>query len=212
DSVVLRDTSGVLLADVPRIDVDFRLPTLLAKSFLFTGVRLVSPRIQLIKHRTTGRMNYEEIFRLGEGKGGGASPLIELQNLQIEDGWLWIQTPWNPDGRLRTELERDSAAAAERNRPGRRIEAGPEGLDRIRVIDQLTARFDTVRLSSPDRHPLRAVVDTLAARVSDPSVTLRDVKGAIVQGGDSLLFNVSRVQMPGTVARGGGRLDWPRDT
>src|SRR5262249_1267070 len=69
DSVVVRDTSGALLADVPRLEVGFRIAWLVANRFVFTSVVARSPRIEVTKHRS-GRINYQEIFRLGEGDGG----------------------------------------------------------------------------------------------------------------------------------------------
>ena len=215
DSVVVRDTAGQLVADVPRLEVRFALPVLLAKQLVFSSVRAVNPRIRVVKHRG-GRMNYEEVLRLGEGQGtGGPGTLIELRNLEIVNGRMEIGTPWNPDGRLRTAAQKDSALAAERAKPGRRIEPGPrlsDSLLMIRVIDQLAARFPAMRLSTPDHRPFAARIDTLAARVSDPGVRIEALAASITQGADSLLFEVDQVALPHSVMHGSGRIDWPQDT
>lgn len=214
DSVVIRDTAGAVLADVPRLEVGFRLRSLLGKSFVFSGVRMLRPTIRIVKHRG-GRMNYEEVLRLGEGPPGGPSRLLELQDLEIVEGRLEIRTPWNPDGRLRTARQKDSALAAQRGRPGRRIEPGPtpaEGLQQVRLIEDLTARIPVLTITSPDRKPLSARIDSLAARLSDPAIDLRALAGRITQGGDSLVFDLDQAALPGTMVRGTGRIDWPRDT
>lgn len=214
DSVVVRDTAGALLASLPRLEVEFSLPAFLAGRVVLNRVRAVEPRIRIVKHRG-GRMNFQEVLRLGEGTGGGPSPLIEFRNLDIIDGRLEIRTPWNPDGRLRTAAQRDSALAAERAKPGRVIEPGrtaAQGLEQVRVLEPLTARMPVVTVATPDGRPLRLRIDTLATRVSDPAVAIRAFQGTLIQGADSLVFELDRGALPGTVVSGRGRIDWPRDT
>ncbi|MBM4186992.1 MAG: hypothetical protein FJ206_06735 [Gemmatimonadetes bacterium] len=215
DSVVIRDTTGALLADIGRLEIRYRLRTLLARRFVFDSVIATGPRLEIVKHRG-GRMNYQEVLRLGEGIGGGGpSPLIRLDNLTIVDGHAIVRTPWNPDGRLRTARQRDSALVAERAKPGRIIEPGGLGSDGLmlrRTVSGLRATMPMMLLSSPDRTPFTATIDTLAAVVSDPGISVRDLTGTIVQGADSLLFTLEQVSLPRTVARGSGRLDWPADT
>jgi autotransporter translocation and assembly factor TamB len=57
EDLVVRDTAGVLLADLPRVRVGYRLPNLIAGQVVLSSVQLERPVIQLIKHRS-GRMNY----------------------------------------------------------------------------------------------------------------------------------------------------------
>ncbi|HEV8149387.1 MAG TPA: translocation/assembly module TamB domain-containing protein [Gemmatimonadales bacterium] len=210
DSVVIRDTAGVPLLSASHVEVRYRLANFLAGRVVLSGVRVTRPELQLIKHRS-GRLNFEEIFRLGEGKGG-ASPLIELHDLSVNDGRVTIRLPWNPDGRLRSARQIDSALAAERRKPGRRIDSGPEGLELIRRIDGLNAQFPLFRVSTPDRQPLTVEIAQLAARVSDPALDIRELRGTVRTKGDSLLFELEHAALPGTSGQGSGRLDWPRDT
>lgn len=215
DSVVVRDTTGALLADIGQLDLRFRLSNLLANRFVFDSVRATAPRFEVTKHRG-GRMNYQEILKLDEGpRGTGPGTLLQLEHLTIVDGQVTIRTPWNPDGRLTTTAQRDSALAAERLRPGRRVDPGAlagDGLMLVRVVEHLHGRFPTMRLSTPDHLPFATTIDSLAARVTDPGITIRDLKGRILQGGDSLIFHLDRAALPATVVRGAGRLRWPQDT
>ncbi|MEZ4586825.1 MAG: translocation/assembly module TamB domain-containing protein [Gemmatimonadales bacterium] len=216
DSVVVRDTSGVLLADVERIELQFSLASFLARRVVFSSIRAIRPEIHVIKHRE-GRMNFQEVLRLGErtGEGGGGpSPLIQFNGLELVDGRIELYTPWNPDGRLHTERQRDSALAAERRRPGRRIVAGPpaEGYQQVRLFEQVHLRFPELTVSSPDGRPLHGTIDTLSVRVSDPAVTVIDLGGSIEQGADSLVFELEHAALPNTRLSGAGRIDWPRDT
>ena len=82
ENLVVRDTSGELLADLPRVRVAYRLPNFIAGQVVLSAMQLDSPTIQLIKHRN-GRMNYEEVLGIGKGSKGGKSPLVEFHNVKM---------------------------------------------------------------------------------------------------------------------------------
>src|SRR3954469_23484860 len=136
EDLVVRDTSGALLADLPRVRVTYRLPNLIAGQVVLSGMQLERPTIQLIKHRN-GRMNYEEVLRIGKGSKGGKSPLVEFHNVHMNGGTLRIALPWNPPKSARTESSIDSALRAERPKPGRIVEDSPEGLRRVVLLSDL---------------------------------------------------------------------------
>jgi hypothetical protein len=211
ENLVVRDTSGALLADLPRVRVTYRLPNFLAKQVVLSGVQLERPTIQLIKHRN-GRLNLEEVLRLGTGKKGGTSPLIDFYDVKVHDGTLRIALPWNPSKSLTTQEARDSALAAERAKPGRVIEASPEGLRKVILFSDLTTRMGRLRISTPDHLPFTVDLDSLATRVSDPAVTVRDAVGRIRLHADSAVFGFSRAYLPDTRVSGGGAVTWPHDT
>src|SRR5918994_7196995 len=209
--LVVRDTSGALLADIPRVRVGFQLPNLIAGQVVLSSVQLERPVIQLIKHRS-GRMNYEEVLRLGKGAPGGKSPLVDFYDVRLNGGSLRIALPWNPDRSLRTQAARDSALEAERGKPGRLIEDSPEGLRRVILLSDLTTRLSRLRIATPDRKPFTIDLDSLATRINDPAVTLRDAAGRVVLRGDSAVFSLARGALPDTRFSGGGAVTWPRDT
>jgi len=213
ERVVIRDSMGVVFAEVPRLDLTYRLANLIAGRIVLGSAVFDQPRFQVIKRRSTGRLNYEEIFRLGEGTGpGGAPPLVELNDVRIMNGHVSLSLPWNPDGRLRTAQQHDSALAAERAKPGRRIEEGREGLTLLRTIEGLNADFPLIRISTPDRQPIAIEISGLDGRLSDPALDIRELRGTLQTEGDSLLFELPRVELPGTEGRVEGRIDWPQDT
>ncbi len=209
--LVVRDTSGALLGDLPKVRVGFRIPNLLAGRVVLSSVQLDRPVIQLIKHRN-GRMNYEEVLGLGQGPGGGPSPLVEFHDVRITGGTLRIALPWNPDRSLRTEEQRDSALAAQRAQPGRIIEESPEGLRRVILLSDLTTRLSRLRITTPDRLPFTIDIDSLATRVNDPAVTLRQAMGRVRLRGDSAVFSLAEGALPDTRFTGGGAVTWPADT
>jgi hypothetical protein len=213
DGVVIKDSTGALLANIPRMEISYTLGDILRGRFVIGTLRLDHPVIQVIKHRN-GRANYQDIFHLSEGTStpGRVSPLVEIHSLTIDSGTVTIRLPWNPDGRLETSTQVDSALGFERSKPGRRIEPGPEGLEMVRTIDDLDALMPLVRVSSPDNSPTLVVIERLRARISDPAVQLSDLKAEVRTKDDSLVFSVDHADLPATSLSGAGRLDWPRDT
>ena len=212
DSLVVRDTNGVLLATLPRVAVRYSLGNLLAGRYVLSRLELDHPRIHLRKHRE-GRLNLEEVLGLGEGTGGGRPPLILLQDVRIIDGIVTVRTPWSPPGQLRSEAQRDSALRAQRTTPGRRIEdAGPDGLVQVRTVELAYGRFGDMRLSSPDRAPIAMRIDSLYFAMNDPLFTITDARGELSTANDTLRFDLAHAGMPGTSLVGEGMLTWPRDT
>ena len=211
ENLVVRDTSGELLVDLPRVRVAYRLPNFIAGQVVLSAMELDSPVIQLIKHRN-GRMNYEEVLGIGKGSKGGKSPLVEFHNVKMTEGMLRIALPWKPPKSARSESSVDSALQAERAKPGRIVEESPEGLRRVIILADLATRVSRLRIATPDRQPFTIDLDSLATRVNDPGVTLTHAVGRVRIRGDSAVFSLSRGGLPDTRFSGGGAVTWPRDT
>ena len=211
ENLVVRDTSGELLVDLPRVRVAYRLPNFIAGQVVLSAMQLDRPTIHLIKHRN-GRMNYEEVLGIGKGSKGGKSPLVQFHNVRMTEGTLRIALPWNPPRSARSESSVDSALQAERAKPGRIIEETREGLRRVIVLADLATQVSRLRIATPDRLPFTIDLDSLATRVNDPGVTLRHAVGRVRIRGDSAVFSLSRGALPDTRFSGGGAVTWPRDT
>ena len=211
ENLVVRDTSGELLVDLPRVRVAYRLPNFIAGQVVLSAMQLERPTIHLIKHRN-GRMNYEEVLGIGKGSKGGKSPLVEFHNVRMNEGTLSISLPWNPPKSAITESSVDSSLRAERAKPGRIVQESREGLRRVIILADLATRVSRLQIASPDRKPFTIDLDSLATRVNDPGVTLRDAVGRVRIRGDSAVFSLSRGALPDTRFSGGGAVTWPRDT
>ncbi|HEY8105392.1 MAG TPA: hypothetical protein VIE46_04745, partial [Gemmatimonadales bacterium] len=166
------------------------------------------PVLHLVKHRN-GRMNYEEVFRLGEGTGTGAGTLVRFERVHLIDGTVLLDLPWSPPDSMRTPDRARRALLFDRSQPGRIIEPGPEGYARRIRFEHLTAQFPLMRLGTPDHLPVQLLVDTLATRMSDPAVTLTDLAGSIEVEGTTLAFRLTRAALPHSSFAGDGRLFWP---
>lgn len=201
--VVVRDTSGGVVATVPSVRVTYSLPQLLAGQVVLTSVRLDSPQVWL-RQTASGRLNMKEVLRLGEGDGRGRSPLILFRNVRINDATVRVNTPWHPDDSLTSEAGIRRQLAIERAKLGRVIEETAEGFRKIVTIRHLTARFRQVTASTPDHDPLTIDIDSLYADVSDPQIALRQVVGRIQVPGDSLVFSLEEGRLPRSTLIGGG--------
>ncbi len=207
--LTIRDSTGEPFATVRRLAVGYQLPDLAAGRVVLRNVVLVQPDVRVIR-RASGRFNYQEIFRLGEGPPGpGPSPLVELRGLTIRGGRVEVRLPWRAPDTL-SRAQQDSVLAAERARPGREIRATPEGLRRILRFEALDAHLARLLLSSPTREPLTFAIDTLTSRLSDPALTITDLAAEGWQRADTLAFTVHHASLPDTRVAGGGQVTWPR--
>ncbi len=206
--VHIRDSSDAPFADVKRMRVTYALPNLLAGQVIFTSADLDDLVVRLIK-RKNGRLNHQEIFRLGEGPGGGTSSLVQVRDLHIRRGRLELYLPWSPPDTATTETQASAALAAERARPGRSIVETPDGLRKVVILEDLNARLPLLSISTPDRKPLSFDIDSLATRISDPAITVVDLAAHAWTHDDSLGFTLHRAALPDSRFTGGGVVTWP---
>ncbi len=209
DDVVIRDSLGQPFAAVDRIVVRYALPNLLAGRIIFSHAELEAPSIRVIK-RANGRLNFQEIFRLGEGPPGGSSPLIEVHDIRVRRGHIELRLPWNPPDTARTPAQVAEALAIDRARPGRVVLETPDGLRRITELRALNVRLPLLQISTPEHTPLTFDVDSLSTRVSDPAITVIDLAAHAWTHDDSLGFTVHRAAMPNSRLSGGGVVTWPK--
>jgi hypothetical protein len=206
ERVAIRDTSGAVFVTADEIAVRFRLPVFLQGRYEIDRVEAVRPVIQIERYRN-GRWNYQDVLRLGERPGGGPPDLIELRDVRVSDGSVTIRYPW-PSDTLAASV-RDSVIAVARGWDGRIVAETRHGTQRVVTLSGVTAVLPRLRISTPDRKPLLAVVDTLRADVSDPLVQVHDLEGVVEQRGDSLRLWITRARLPRTLAAVEGTVTWP---
>jgi hypothetical protein len=201
--VRLFDPDTTLVAWLPRAQLSYNPLEFAAGRVVLFELDLRQPVFNIVQHRN-GRLNVEELLRLGAEGGGrdttGGShrppTLILFRNVRIEDGTVNLRLRAGPTPDTSREIDR----------------AARDGPHRIRRFDHLDARLAALRLSSPREKGIRIDITRLAVRSSDPEVELRDVMGRITVVGDSLDADLGRVRLPGSALRARGRIRWPRDT
>ncbi len=202
DHVVIRDSAGTVVLSAQQLRAGYILPELLAGRLVFRNVAADSLVLHLAQLRS-GRWNYEQVFRIGGGPGGGTPPLIELLNLAIRNGSLRVDVPTTP-GPPKRPASRHAAAPAEPE-----VVAGPEGPMRVYTATDFNADFRMFRISTPTHSPVLAQIINLRTRLSDPEMQILQLTGQMLTASDTLRFVVDSARLPGTRLAGGGAVRWP---
>lgn len=191
--VAIRGTDGAPLLEVGRLQFRYRLDDLLSGRIVLGQLILIRPTVTLVQTQPDGPFNLDEIFASGEPAQPGAvgrPPLIAFRDVRISDGTVEIRTP-------------QSGSAQD-----------GDGHHRIRRIEQLAAHFPFARLSSPlpFERAMAFEVAAVAARVSDPAITITAARGLVDVWDDSLTLDLTNLLLPGTRAQLRGALAWNTDT
>ncbi len=191
--VVIRGEDGTLMAHLPEVVLRYRMLDLLSARFALGRVVLREPRINVVK-LPNGRFNFEEVLGLGGSGGGGRKPLVAFRDAEIHNGTVIIRTP--------TDEPTDDPSETE---------VGPNGLMRIRRVDDLNALVSYARVSSPfqGENALHFDIDDLSARFSDPGMDIRSLTGSLDIDGDSIALDLSHLAFPETETTLKGALTWP---
>ena len=201
--VRLYDRDSTLVAWLPHVELDYNLLDFAAGRIVVQRIRLEHPYVDIVQHKS-GRLNIEELLRLGEPHPGGPSaprfgpkPLVILRNVTIADGDLVLRLQSRP-------APEDSL---------HEIDAfGTDGRRRVRRFQHLTAFLPAFRISAPGQRGLWVELGGLAAGVDDPAVDIVDVQGRVIVDGDSLDAALPVVRLPASRFSLRGGLAWPRDT
>ncbi|HET7790071.1 MAG TPA: translocation/assembly module TamB domain-containing protein [Gemmatimonadales bacterium] len=194
--VRLFDLDTTIVAYLPRVDLSYNPFELAAGRIVLGRVDLTNPMVNLVQH-PNGRLNIEDLLRLGGPPGKGPAKLILFRNVRVRDGSLTL--------RLNSrESPGDSALEIDTY--------GHEGRHRVRRFEHLNLRLAALRVSSPTDPGVRADVASLALQLDDPRVAISDLAGRIATAGDSLTLDLGLVALPHSRFSLKGRLSWPRDT
>ncbi|HMC19248.1 MAG TPA: hypothetical protein VKH16_08465, partial [Gemmatimonadales bacterium] len=196
--VRLFDADSTLVAWLPRADVAYNPFDFAAGRVVLFEFHLRRPVINIVQH-PSGRLNIEELLRLGGPDAGKHGPpaLILLRNVRITDGSVTL--------RLQARHAEPGDSALE-------IAAGgPNGRLRVRRFEHLDAHLAALQVSSPRERGIRIDVSRLAFESTDPEVRLVDVTGRVRVIGDSMEVQLARAQLPASALRNvRGAVRWPR--
>ncbi|HVH08498.1 MAG TPA: hypothetical protein VM736_01775, partial [Gemmatimonadales bacterium] len=198
--VRLFDADSTLVAWLPRADVSYNPFDFAAGRVVLLQFDLREPVINIVQH-PTGRLNIEELLRLGGPDTGPHGPptLILFRNVRIRDGSVTL--------RLQARHPEPGDTALEI------ATGGPNGRVRVRRFEHLDTRLGVLQVSSPRDRGIVIDVSQLAVESRDPPVRLTDAVGRLHIIGDSMDVRLKRVRLPNsalTDARGAVR--WPHGT
>lgn len=199
DRLVVRDTAGDIVLEADRLGASYRILEILAGRVVLHDLTLTGLRATLEKHRN-GSWNVSGILRrdVTDTTAAGPPPLVRIEGLTLRGAEVILRTPWDPPDSVRTAAGATRALAEDRARPGRVIDAGPEGYRKVVTFDRFGGHFTLLQLLSPDREPMQAEFDSLAVRVSDPGVQLLDATGTLRFAHDSLAVELTDAVLPGS--------------
>lgn len=195
--VQLWDDEGNSLAELPWVSLRYRLRDLIGGRVVLGQLRMRQPTFNFIE-ADDGALNLLRFLRLtgpGSDSGsGGPPPLIAFRDVEISEGTIHVYTKIS---------EEDTSA-------GELIEIGGKPRHRRRIED-LNARLPYLRLVSPipGEEAIRADLGHLAAKISDPELDIRGMRGFVELRGDSLHLELSELRLPNSQVRLRGEIKWP---
>src|SRR5213080_2481347 len=198
--VRLFDADTTLVAWLPEVNVSYNPFDFAAGRVVLFEFDLRRPVINIVQH-PSGRLNIEELLRLGGPDAGKHGPpaLILLRNVRITDGSVTLRL------QARQPAPGDSALEI--------AGGGPNGRLRVRRFEHLDAHLAALQVSSPRERGIRIDVSRLAFESTDPAVRLVDLTGRLHVIGDSMEVRLARVQLPASgLQNARGAVRWPRGT
>ena len=140
--------------------------------------------------------------------------LLLFRNVRIRGLHFRLTVPWSPDDSLKGP-RRDSAIV--RNLASRDQEIRPVLVKGKRAYQRTTNwtegdfTFNSIRLRSPDQPGRRFDIARFDVNEQSPPFAVRNMRGVVLWTGDSLRIDIRHLELPGSVARGSGLLEWAND-
>ncbi len=189
-TVSTEDGSPVLRAEL--VGIGYGVREFLRGRIVFGELRLFRPEITVVQTRSGTPFNFETLLPSDSGAEPTPGRLIAFGDVTISDGRIVVKTP-APD---------TTVAVRER-------EPGPDGPLQVRRFERLDARLDYLRVSSPRRDdPILVEVARLRTDVSDPVLSVWDLRGTARVWRDSLGLALDRIELPHTEGDLEGTVTW----
>ena len=205
--VAITDSAGAPFLTADRIAVSLDRKALWSKRVILSRLSLIRPVIRLTR-RPNEAWNAVRIFPSSTPSADttpGFGSWVALRDVTIEDGAVVIQQPWTPDASL-AGAARDSAIALVLSGRGRaRVDRVDYGLRQSMDFTDIDAHVADLIVATPDSTGIAMQLDTLsmvAAPFHAPTITVRQLAGAIHIGNDSVTARRVVLRLPDTHATG----------
>lgn len=213
DSVEIRDDEdSVFFASGP-ITVAYDPRDLFDRRILLSRLEAKRPYVNLRQHEN-GDWNFRRIFPASVEKQKrnqrGFGQYVVIDTSVIQDGAVVLTMPWHPPDTLRG-YQRDSALRYELSRKDREIRRARDGYTRTWRWTKAQANLGFARLADPDTAGRLVRIRNLSSIEPDPPFRFRNVRGTLLNLGDSVFIDAEHFDLPGSTGRARGSIVWGSD-
>jgi translocation and assembly module TamB len=210
DSFAIRDDEDSLFVSAGPIEITYDPRDILDKRLLIAQLVVHKPFVNLRRH-ADGVWNYRRIFPKGaprvrtpERRFGD---YIVIDDAIIHDGTVIVTMPWSAPDTLNAR-RRDSVLAYARTTGGHEIRETKEGLKKTWRWTGLELEAPYARIADPDSAGRLIVVADIDVNESDPPFRFRDIRGPVRIGDDTVRFDITHFDLPGSTGRARGMVHW----
>lgn len=215
DSLEIRDRDDSVFVATGPIRITFDPRDILDGRIIIRTAELTRPRFTM-RRGFDGKWSHDRLWpRRNAGRSGrpraarsAFGSVIVVEQARASDGRFTLQMPWQPSDSLRG-ARRDSAIAAALANEGHVTRRdGPDRYLRHWTWSDIELDLPRVRLSWPDSAGRLFEIRRLDVTESNPPFRFKELAGTVRWLGDSVWFDVPSFRLPGSVARGEGKIVW----
>lgn len=226
-AIVGPDDSVFIAAGPSHVTYDPR--DLLDGRIILRSVEIQHPFF-VIRKENDNSWNYNKVFPPAAAAPGGTSlprvaarrivlppsrsafgAIVQFRNVRIRGLEFQLTLPWSPDDSLRgarrdSAIVKNLAAKDQEIRPV--VMGGRRGYQRTTRWTEGNFTFNRILLRDPLRPGRRFDIARFDVNEQSPPFAVRNMRGTVLWRGDSLTLDIGHLELPGSVARATGLLEW----
>jgi translocation and assembly module TamB len=210
DTFAIRDDEDSLFISAGPIEITYDPRDILDKRLLVSEMVVHKPIVNLRRH-SDGVWNYRRIFPKGPPRvrtpERGFGDYVVIDNAVIRDGTVIVTMPWSAPDTLNAR-QRDSVLQRARTTGGHEIRQTKEGLKKTWRWTGLDVEAPYARIADPDTAGRLIVIEDMDVDESDPPFRFRNVRGPVRIGNDTVRFDITHFDLPGSSGRARGMVHW----
>jgi translocation and assembly module TamB len=217
DSLALIGPDDSVFVATGSLHVTYDPRDLIDGRIILRSVELMHPFF-VIRKENDNVWNYNKIFPPSGAAPSGPPPsrsafgaTVQLRNVRIRGLQFQLTLPWSPDDSLKG-ARRDSAIVRNLAATDQEIRAvvvkGKRGYQRTSRWTEGNFTFNRIRFRQPGRPGRQFDIARFDLNEHSPPFAVRNMSGIVRWSGDSLWLDIRHFELPGSVARATGRIDW----
>lgn len=210
DSFAIRDADDSLFVSAGPIEIDYDPRDIIDRRLLVSRLVLHNPYVNLRRH-SDNAWNYRRIFPKGAPRARTADrrfgDYIVIDTAAIHNGTIIVTMPWSASDTL-SARQQDSVLQYARTTGGHEIRETSEGLKKTWRWTNLNAELPYARIANPDSAGRLVMVGDMDVDETDPPFRFRNVRGPVRIGDDTVRFDITHFDLPGSRGRARGMVHW----